>query len=54
LIPFFFGIIGGIVGYVATKDEDQGMADSLLIFGIVWSIIVGLAYFTIVASLLYH
>lgn len=54
LVPFFFGIIGGIVGYVGTKDEDQGMADGLLIFGIIWTIIVALAYFAIVASLLSH
>lgn len=35
LVPFFFGIIGGLVGYVAVKDEDKGMANELLIFGLV-------------------
>lgn len=54
LVPFFFGIIGGIVGYVGTKDEDQGMADGLLFFGIVWTIVVGLLYWAMLASLLSH
>jgi hypothetical protein len=52
LVPFFFGLIGGIIGYVGVKDEDQGMADGLLVFGIVWTIILALVYFAIVASML--
>jgi hypothetical protein len=52
LVPFFFGIIGGIVGYVGTKDEDKGMADSLLVFGIIWTIILAMAYFFILSSIL--
>lgn len=52
LVPFFFGIIGGIVGYVGTKDEDRDMADGLLIFGIFWTIILGIAYYAILASIL--
>lgn len=34
LVPFFFGIIGGLIGYVAVKDEDAEMATNLLTFGI--------------------
>lgn len=34
LVPFFFGIIGGLVGYAAVKNEDPDMATSLLICGI--------------------
>lgn len=34
LLPFFFGIIGGLIGYVGVKDEDRDMADNLLVFGI--------------------
>jgi len=48
LVPFFFGIIGGLVGYVGVKDEDQGMANNLLIFGLIWSLvlaIIGYAWF---------
>ena len=52
LVPFFFGIIGGIIAYVGTKDEDRGMADSLLIFGIIWTIILAMAYFAILSSIL--
>lgn len=34
LVPLFFGIIGGLIGYVAVKDEDEEMATNLLMFGI--------------------
>ncbi len=34
LVPFFFGIIGGLIGYVALKNEDKDMAETLLVFGI--------------------
>lgn len=40
LVPFFFGIIGGLIGYVGTKDEDRDMAFNLLIFGIFWSLVL--------------
>ena len=47
LVPLFFGLIGGIIAYVGTKDEDQAMADSLLAFGIIWTIVLIVAYFTL-------
>jgi len=50
LVPIFFGIIGGIVAYVGVKGDDQDMADGLLIFGIVWSIIL----FALGWSLIFH
>jgi len=34
LAPFFFGIIGGLIGYVAVKGEDDEMATNLLMLGI--------------------
>jgi len=52
LVPFFFGIIGGIVGYVGVKDEDKEMADILLVFGILWSIILAIFYWTLIMSLI--
>jgi len=52
LVPFFFGILGGIVGYVGVKDEDRGMADGLLLFGALWSIILYAIYWFAVLSLL--
>jgi len=54
LVPFFFGIIGGIVGYIGVKDEDRGMADSLLIFGFIWTIILVIMYFAILGAMLSH
>ncbi len=38
LVPLFFGIIGGIIGYVGAKDSDKGMADNMLIIGAVMTI----------------
>ena len=54
LVPFFFGILGGILGYVATKDEDRETADSLLFFGIVWTIVLVIIYYLWLASIFSH
>jgi len=40
LCPLYFGIIGGLIGYVGTKDEEGDMDIGLLIAGIVWEIII--------------
>jgi hypothetical protein len=40
LAPFFFGIIGGLIGYAAVKDDDKGMAENLLIFGVVMTVLL--------------
>ena len=40
LVPIFFSILGGIIGYVAVKDEDKGMANDLLGVGIVMFFLV--------------
>jgi hypothetical protein len=40
LVPFFFGIIGGLLAYVGTKDRDEDMAVNLLVFGIAWTILL--------------
>ena len=45
LVPLFFGLIGGIIAYIGTKDEDEQMAYNLLMFGIIWTIILTVAYF---------
>lgn len=41
LVPLLFGILGGIVGYAAVKSEDAELADNLLTFGIIWTVVVG-------------
>ncbi len=48
-VPFFFGILGGIVGYVAVKDKDENMAFGLLLFGIFWTVIASVLYLTAVS-----
>jgi len=53
-VPFFFGILGGLVGYVGTKDEDKDMANGLLLFGAIWSIILYIFYWIVFSSLIFH
>jgi hypothetical protein len=45
LVPFFFGLIGGITAYVGTNDKDEQMAYNLLLLGIIWTIILIVVYF---------
>jgi len=52
LIPLFFGILGGIVAYIGVKDDDKEMANNLLIFGIVWTIVLIGIYLYILAVVL--
>ena len=47
LVPFFFGIIGGIIGYLAVKDRNKNTAKNLLIFGIVWTLLPIIIIFAI-------
>ena len=51
LVPFLFGLIGGIIGYVGTKDRDEDMAFGLLVFGIIWSFILLIIGWTLINSL---
>jgi hypothetical protein len=51
LVPLFFGVLGGIVGYVAIKDKDENMALGLLLFGIFWTVIVFVLYLTALSFL---
>lgn len=39
LVPLLLGIIGGIIGYFAVKDEDRKMARELLLVGILTSFV---------------
>ena len=47
LVPFFFLLLGGIVAYIAVKDRNRGMANNLLIFGIVWSVVAVIFWYVI-------
>jgi len=46
LLPFFFGIIGGIIAYFAVKEDNKREANQYLIVGIIMSII-GFIFFAI-------
>lgn len=39
LVPFFFGILGGLVAYIGVRDQDRDMATNLLAFSIFITII---------------
>ena len=51
LAPLLFGIIGGLIGYLGTKDSDKDMANNMLIFGLVWSFVLGLIGWAWITSL---
>lgn len=53
LVPFLFGLIGGIIGYVGTKDRDEDMAMGLLVFGIIWTFVLWFISWALLASLLH-
>ena len=39
LVPLFFSLLGGLIGYVGVKEEDEEMAKNLLFFGFIMFII---------------
>jgi uncharacterized membrane protein YvbJ len=43
LVPFFFNILGGVVGYFAVKNDDKRMANELLTFGVIMFVVVIIA-----------
>ena len=47
LIPLVLGIIGGIIGYIVIKDDDKGMANNLLILGIVMTFVIPIVFFVV-------
>jgi hypothetical protein len=48
LVPIFMGLLGGILMYIAVKDEDQGKANSAILVGIVSTITWIIIYVVII------
>jgi hypothetical protein len=44
-VPLFLGVLGGFAAWSINKERNEKVANRLLIFGIVWSIIWGIVYF---------
>ena len=44
LVPVFGGLLGGILMYIAVKDEDQGKANSAILVGIVSTVTMIIIY----------
>jgi len=40
LVPFFFGLIGGLIAWLVNKDRNPKKARNFLIFGVIWSIVL--------------
>ena len=51
LVPLFFFFIGGIVAWAVNKDRDPKKARNMLIFGIIWSVVLPLFMFILMAIL---
>jgi len=51
IVAILLGLLGGIIGYVIAKNDDEDMANNLLIVGIATSVIVLFLYFVLIASL---
>jgi hypothetical protein len=41
LASSFLGVTGGVASYVAVRNVNQRMAGSLLVFGLLWSFVLG-------------
>jgi hypothetical protein len=55
IVPLFFGLIGGLIGYLVVKEEDHDKADNLFVFGVFMSILYGIIawiYWSSILSLL--
>jgi hypothetical protein len=51
ILPFLLGFIGGLIGYIGVKDRDEGMAESLLLLGILMTfimVVIGLSLIGII------
>lgn len=45
VVPFLYGVIGGLVAFGEVKKDDRGMAAKLLLFGMIWSLILVFALY---------
>lgn len=52
IVPFFFGVIGGLIAWVANKDRNPVKARNFLIFGIFWSIVLVIIAWILIAAFL--
>ena len=48
LVPIFMGLLGGILMYIAVKDQDQEKANSAILVGIVSTIVMIIVYGVII------
>jgi len=55
LVPTFMGLLGGILMYIAVKDQNQEMANDGMFWGVItqigWSILIGALWLQGMANL---
>jgi len=44
LVPIFMGLLGGVLMYIAVKDQNQGMANDGMFWGVISTIIAIIIY----------
>lgn len=52
LVPFFLGIIGGLIAWFVNKDRNPKKARNFVIFGFVWTAIAIVLYFVVIVALI--
>lgn len=52
-VPLFFGLIGGLIGYVVLADEDREMAKNLILFGIVMTFFYIVLFWGVITKYLF-
>ena len=53
LVPIFMGLLGGILMYIAVKDQDQAKANNAILVGIIPTVVIIIIYFIILTSMFY-
>ena len=51
LVPILMGVLGGILMYIAVKDQDPAKANNAILVGIIPTVVIIILYFIILTSM---
>jgi len=54
LAPLFLGLLGGLIGYIVVKDDDKPMANNLILFGVLMTIVIIIFSWVLYFWFLFH